>query len=540
MTTIKATGTLLASDLTNRVLSYLLLPFGEPGNTSAGTVTASAGTLTLPKDPSTLVANDEHDYKKPLARFTSLEETAEGIKASVRVLPTRAGDDLLAEAAEKVKTGISVEISSPVIRAGKLLAGVLDGAGFCVRPAFPSAQLTASDVGEIPGEEDPAPAEVDAALPPEVPAVVTPEGESVLTEEEKAAAIAAAEEAKLNAAAVPPAAPKNLLAHLADLAGKGKPAASVTAKPAVTLDQLTAALFNMGGVTNPDLKAAAFDVITQTDMFDPTSTPQYLDELAQARTYREVYSPLFAPAPLTGMEIEGWHIEKKPTVGTWDPAFSGTAPAETMNDIPTSEVTFKKESYTAKRIAGGNRFDRIHVDFPNPRAMAAFVREQDQAIVERLDVLSKAQFLSLAVEKPATGSDAADVWAKLIFGVAHALKFGLPDYAVIGNDIWRQLKNTAKIDAREFLAAELGLEEGSLNGFGIIPADIDDTAMNGRLFVGSKQACALHTPPGSVVRVDALELQKGALDKAVFGYYGFVPHYEAATKNGIVEVTAGV
>jgi hypothetical protein len=170
--------------------------------------------------------------------------------------------------------------------------------------------------------------------------------------------------------------------------------------------------------------------------------------------------------------------------------------------------------------------------------MAAFVREQDQAIVERLDVLSKAQFLDLAVPKVATGSDATDVWAKLIFGVAHALKFGLPDYAVIGNDIWRQLKNTAKIDAREFLAAELGLEEGSLNGFSIVPADIEDATMNGRLFVGSKQACALHTPPGSVVRVDALELQKGALDKAVFGYYGFVPHYEAATKNGVVEVTA--
>jgi hypothetical protein len=530
MTTITTAGTLLASDLANRVLSYLLLPFGEPGNTSAGTVTASAGTLTLPTDPGTLVANDEHDYKKPLGRFTSLAETAQGIEASVKVAATRAGDDLLAEAAEGLKTGISVEIESPVIRAGKLLAGKLSGAGFVVRPAFPSAQLTASDVGTIPDEEDETP-------PAEVPPAATPdqEEESVLTEEEKAQAIADAEAAKLSAGA-PPAAPKNLLAHLADLAGKSKPAAEAT-KPAVTLDQMTAALFGMGGVTDPALKAAAFDVITQTDMFDPTSVPQYLDELAQARTYRAIYSPLFAPAPLTGMEIEGWHIEKKPTVTEWDPAFSGVAPAETMNDIGTSEVTFKKESYTAKRIAGGNRFDRIHVDFPNPRAMSAFVREQDQAIVERLDILSKAEFLSLAVEKTATGSDAADVWAKLIFGVAHALKFGLPDYAVIGNDIWRQLKNTAKIDAREFLAAELGLEEGSLNGFGIVPADIDDTAMNGRLFVGSKQACALHTPPGSVVRVDALELQKGALDKAVFGYYGFVPHYEAATKNGIVEVT---
>lgn len=537
MKTLKTTGTLLASDPANRILTYLLLPFGEPGSTSAGIVTASANTITLPSDPATLVANDEHDYKKPLSRFISLAEDATGITASVKVFRTRAGDDLLAEAEEKAKTGISVEIENPVIRAGKLLAGKLSGAGHVVRPAFPSALLVAADAGDLPGDDDEDKTEDPDAPPAAVPA---PEGEpSVLTEEEKAAALAAAEKAKLEASAAgSPAAPKNLLAHLADLAGKNKTAVTEVKEQGVSLDQLTAALFGMNSVTNPDLKAAAFDVVTQADMYDPTNVPQYLDELAQARTYRSIFSPLFTPASLTSMEIEGWHIEKKPTVGVWDPAFSGVAPAETMNDIPTSEVTFKKETWTAKRIAGGNRFDRIHVDFPNPRAMAAFVREQDQAIVERLDLLSKTQFLALAVPKVATGSDAADVWAKLIYGVANALKFGVPDYAVIGNDIWRQMKNTAKIDAREFLAAELGLEEGSLNGFSIVPASIDDAALNGRLFVGSKKACALYTPPGSVVRVDAQELQKGALDKAVFGYYGFVPHYEAATKNGVVEVTA--
>jgi hypothetical protein len=542
MTTITTAGTLLASDLSNRILSYLLLPFGEPGNTSAGLVTASAGTLTLPSDPGTLVANDEHDYKKPLGRFTSLEETPDGIKASVKVAPTRAGDDLLAEAAEGFKTGISVEIASPVIRAGKLLAGALTGAGFCVRPAFPSAQLTASDTGTVPGEEDAPPvSEVDAALPPVVPPAVTPdqEEESVLTEEEKAAAIAAAEEAKLNASAAP-AAPRNLLAHLAELAGKNAKAVTTVKESGVSVDQLTAAMFGMGGVTNPDLKAAAFDVVTQADMYDPTSTPQYVEELWKGRHRPQIYVPLIGSQPLTSMVVEGWDIEKKPVFGDWDPAYSGTKPNETMNDIPTNEVTFTKQSWTAKRLARGSRFDRQIIDFPNPAAMAVFLREETQALSDLLDTKASAFITANAKTVTANGADKADPWAKLVFGIANVLEYSTPTFAVIGNDLWRQMQNTSDIDRRAWIETRLGLEDGTLQGFKLQPARLSDTASNGKIIVGAKPAIDLHTPPGAPIRVDAQELQKGAVDKAVFSYYLFKADPESVVKGGVVTVADGV
>ena len=537
MTTIQTAGTLLASDIGNRILSYLLLPFGEPGHTSAGTVTASAGTITLPNDPATLVANDEHDYKKPLARFTSLTETAAGIEASVKVANTTAGNDLLAEAAEGLKTGISVEISNPVIRAGKLLAGVLDGAGFCVRPAFPSAQLTASDVGEIPGE----PA-------PEIPsAPVTPdethqeEEPPVLTEEEKAAAIAAAEADKMSAAqGGSPAAPKNLLAHLAELAGKTSAAAATVKKDGVTLDQLTAAMFGLSSVTDPALKAAAFDTITQTDMYDPTSTPQYIDELWKGLARPQLYAPLLNQLALTSMIVEGWKIDKKPVWGDWDPAFSGTPPNETMNDIPTNEVTFSKTSWTAKRLARGSRFDRIHIDFPNPAAMAVFLREEAQGLSDLLDEKSKDFIVASAKTVTANGTDKADVWAKLVFGCANALEYSLPSYAIIGNDLWRSMKTDAEIDRRAWLATELGLEAGQVEGFKLQPARISDTEMNGKIIVGCKPALNLYTPPGAPIRVDAVELQKGAVDKAAFAYYLFNADPDSVIKGGVVTVVDGV
>lgn len=538
MTTITTAGTLLASDLSTRILSYMLLPFGEPGNTSAGLVTASAGTLTLPTDPASLVANDEHDYKKPLGRFVSLEETPAGIKASVKVANTRAGDDLLAEAAEGLKTGISVEIGGPVIRAGKLLAGVLKAAAFCVRPAFPSALLTASDVGEVPGEED-------EETPPETPAVPAPvvdpapEGESVLTEEEKAAAIAAAEEAKLTASAAP-AAPKNLLAHLAELAGKSTKAVTVVKENGVTVDQLTAAMFGMGSVTNPDLKAAAFDVVTQADMYDPTSTPQYVEELWKGRHRPQIYVPLLTPQSLTSMVVEGWDIEKKPTFADWDPAYSGVAPAETMNDIHTNEVTFTKQSWTAKRLARGSRFDRQIIDFPNPGAMAVFLREETQALSDLLDEKGKDFIVASAKTVTANGTDMADPWAKLVFGIANVLEYSTPTYSIIGNDLWRQMQNTSDIDRRAWIETRLGLEDGTLQGFKLQPARLSDTEMNGKVVVGAKPALDLHTPPGAPIRVDAQELQKGAVDKAVFSYYLFKADPESVIKGGVVTVVDGV
>lgn len=150
MTAIRAAGTLLKASVASRVLEYLLLPFGEEGRTSAGRVTASKGSVTIPADH--VVANIEHDRSRPVATSIVIDETEAGLVASFTVLPTAAGNDLLVEVEAGVRPGISVEIDNPVIRAGKLLAGKLSGAGFVAQPAFPSALLVAADAGDLPEE----------------------------------------------------------------------------------------------------------------------------------------------------------------------------------------------------------------------------------------------------------------------------------------------------------------------------------------------------------------------------------------------------
>lgn len=141
-------GQLLASeDQDSRELTYQLLPYGEDGFTNLGKVKASQGALDFPESLDELQLNLEHDYKKPLGKFTALTDDENGIKATVRIAETSRGNDALLEARQGLRTGISIEINSPVIKAGQIISGRISGAGLVVKPAFSNAQLIAEDFG---------------------------------------------------------------------------------------------------------------------------------------------------------------------------------------------------------------------------------------------------------------------------------------------------------------------------------------------------------------------------------------------------------
>src|SRR6478609_4848306 len=77
--TIKLAGDLLTASLDTRTLTYRLLPFGEPGRTNVGTITASKGSVTLPDNLADLVGNIEHEGTRPVSRAVSLDETDDGL-----------------------------------------------------------------------------------------------------------------------------------------------------------------------------------------------------------------------------------------------------------------------------------------------------------------------------------------------------------------------------------------------------------------------------------------------------------------------------
>jgi hypothetical protein len=112
------------------------------------------------------------------------------------------------------------------------------------------------------------------------------------------------------------------------------------------------------------------------------------------------------------------------------------------------------------------------------------------------------------------------------------LEFAVPDFALIGADLYRQLALTTEVDKLAFLNASLGLEEGSLNGFRIVGAPASQTSLNGKVIVGASASTTLYELPGGPIRVEALDVAHGGIDAGLYGYYSLF----TSDKRGVVSV----
>lgn len=495
MTQLTAYGSLLTASVDNRVLTYRLLPFGEQGRTNVGKITASKGTLTLP-DATTLVANMEHDATRPVARFVTLTEEDTGLTASVRVLETTAGNDLLVEASEGVRTGISVEIDSPVIRDGALLGGTLTGAGFVTSPAFPSAQLVAADAGDLPADAVTAVTEAlttalqtitDSVVPAD-PNVVDPNAATAETSNGMEPNITAAAPAGLQAQAVSTdlkiESANDLFAQLAGAHTTGN-------------TRMLAALDN----------AIAADV-------SATQNPQWASEIWSSRTHRQKYVGLFNPAPLTALKITGWKFTtgKTPTVDT----YAGFPAQPTSTEVKTEAVTI-----TASRVAGANAIDRAFVDFSTPEFWSGFYRESANDMSRKLDAAALAHMVTAGnftdVDSSAVPAGVAKAISYILDGVLAIGDIAVPDFAIVGTDLFRELALTKASDAIAYLTIALGLDpaEGRLDQFRIIQSS--DAALTGGVLVGASEA---HTFYGEKsVRIDTVNISTGGVETGVYGYH---------------------
>lgn len=506
MTTIKATGRLLTASADTRTLDYLLLPYGEQGSTSAGKVTASAGTLDLPES---ITANLEHDRTRPVAKSVSIAETPDGLTASFRIAATQAGNDLLVEAAEGLRTGISVEIDDPVIRDGALLGGRLSGAGFVTTPAFPSAQLTASDVGDDPDDEDD-PDAVDASdEDPDAPPTTDDTDPTEDPEENK-----------------------DMTARM-----------EARRRPTTTKPRLEAAaheVFTLLASAAPGSAAltAALTQISQANVFDVANVPQYLGEVWSGVAYEQEFAPLLAHADLTSPKILGWRFKegKTPVVGDW--AGGGT-------QVPTNAVQLETVEATAERKAAGWNIDRIHRDFPNPEFWAAFHRLSAESYAKEIDLEVRDFILDAAVAHTVTVSYDPDsipagvgvAAAKIVKG-ALALKSaqkGKATFAVLGLDLYEQWLYTRQEDALIHLLPTVGLSAASLDGIQVVGTD---QVPDGTARVGVKNVATLHELGGaSPLRVSTEDIAVGNMTEALFGYWGIFRHDKKAIVDVVEDTT---
>lgn len=500
--TLEALGNLLTASRADRTLRYRLLPFGEPGRTNKGRVTAAPGSVTLPRGA--VQVNRGHDKDKPVGLLLA-EQMDDGLDAVVHLTATAEADAALDAVDRGELPGISVELLDPVVKGGALVSGTLVGAGLVEKPAFDSALLLASD--------DAAPA---------------PDTEPVQPEQTEQKVNVQMTQEQLD----------QLLAALGNAGQAGAPGAPELHASDVSPTSLWATASAMShdmtgkAPAEPELHAAALDVMSKVDIFDKVNTPQYVGELKSKRRYIPRYIPLLDAQELTSSTATGWkYVDgKTPTVAAWSQATTGTIPNEVLPDIPTNEVLLETITATAAYLAGGHSIGRIHYDLPTPGFLESYFRESDDDFMRKLDanVLTYMTTVANHTAVVSAGSDATNVWTKLILGAHHVLETDLPEWAVIGPDLWRQAMATTKLEALELLSSALGLEEGQLDQFRLIGAPVSATSLNGKVMVGSKSTATLHTLPGGPTRVEAINVQKGAVDNGVYGYWAILQHQKKA------------
>jgi len=123
-----------------RNIRGLLLPFGElsrPSSNGVEPIEFSAASVKLPRDPSVVTLNVEHDRFNPIGRALSLELTPAGVVAEFAIADTDEGDAYLANPVRK----LSAEVTGIVRDGARALASRLTGAAVCAAGAFASAGL---------------------------------------------------------------------------------------------------------------------------------------------------------------------------------------------------------------------------------------------------------------------------------------------------------------------------------------------------------------------------------------------------------------
>jgi len=523
----------LYANAEDRIVSGLLLPYGEIGQTNLGRFSIEAGTVNIPSDPDVVTLNVDHNREEPVGRATELSETAAGIVGTFKIAQTEEGDQLLAEIADGTRAKLSAEVKNVVIRARKAVSGSLFGAAVVAQGAFPSAALLAEFAEDTdPTEEEETVAE-DTTLEAEVLEVLpTVDGTEEIIVDEKPEEVIVdvvdpetgeTEEVKFvpETEATPDnqgdnpmgaaSAPETLQAHKAAPASQGL--ATVVNHLSEAAKSGSRSLFaeiaqreDAKAVTSlfAALEDITFDGVGSVGV--NTAQPQWLGELWLGKSYQRKYIPLIGSGTLTGLTMEAWKWNAKPAVASW----SGNKTAVPSNEPSTTPVTI-----SASRWAGAHDWAREFRDFGRTDVIESALRLMTESYAKVTDDAALAGLIAGATDVVAGSATTQVAWNRIMDGIEAVISTATPTFAIVAQDLYRELVMTTSNDSLAYLNASLGLESGTAAGFQIIPsADLED----GNVLVGAREAATHYELGGSPIRVEAEAISVGGFDIGLFGY----------------------
>lgn len=292
--------------------------------------------------------------------------------------------------------------------------------------------------------------------------------------------------------------------------------ASVTAEPKKS-ELSKSDVFNMIATARSTgdrrMMAALEDVAITGEGAVGTATvvPQYVGELWSGRRFTRKVIPNLASAALTSTSVTGWRFTTKPAVATW---------TGNKADVPSNAPVAESYTVPLQRFAGAWDIAREFVDFGQTDVLESMMRYAVDSYAQQSDNYVLTTALTAVGAGTAVGtipSGIAESLVKLVRGALNVVNTGnaLPTWAIVATDVYEELALIQTNNALEFLSMSLNLEGGSLENFRIVPhASLDA----GDVLVGAREAITVHELPGSPIRVNALDIAKGGVDEAVFGY----------------------
>lgn len=516
------TGTLYAN-AEDRIVSGLLLPYGEQGQTNIGKFSIEPGAVEIPADPDVVTLNVQHDHEEPVGRATELLDTPAGIVGTFRIANTPEGDTVLAEIAAGTRSKLSAEVKNVVIRSRKAVSGFLFGAAIVEQGAFPSAALMAEFAEDTDGET------VEAQI---LEVVSDPEGnnEEIVVDDvpEKVLVdvVNPADGSVEQTVFVPETqpAPTNQQGDI-PMGAATAPESLQAAKSAPVSDNLPTVMAQLASAAKSGSRSLFAEIAQRDDAKAVTSLfaalsdveydsvgsaginthqPQWLGELWTGRTYERKFIPLISSGVMTALTMNAWRWTTKPAVSVW---------TGNKADVPSNAPATESFEVTGVRYAGAHDWAREFRDFGRTDVIESALRGMTESYAKVTDLATITALKNGATDVVAS---AAGAWERIMDGVEAVLPTAVPTFAVIATDLYRELLLTTNNDALAYLNAGLGLEGGTAAGFSIVPSD---QLAAGNVLVGSREAAISFELAGAPIRVEAENVSQGGFDMGLFGYH---------------------
>lgn len=499
----------LFANVEDRTIRGVVLPYDEASRLSvSGTepIMFSKGSVSIPRDPTMVGLNVMHDRFTWAGRVSEVDDTDAGLVATFKVADTEEGDEALAAVAAGRLTKLSAEVTKLVRDGARAVSARLSSVALVDEGAFASAALFALgetvDVEQLRGadpEED-----EEEETPDEAPATpeTEPDGEPDEDEEEAVGNASATEVMLAGRSATPKKKDELTFRGFAHALFAMHTAGDAAGMQAYMRFGEQVGLFELADVK--------YDGTGGLNANGQITGPAYLGELWEATPDVRTFIPAVGSGSLTALTATGWNVAVPDgAVATW---------AGNKTDIPSAEATVTPLTFTAQRFAGGNDIAREFFDFGHTEVIESWARKMVQLYMKKSDAYALTQVLAgAATATPGTVPSGADAGLTAIIDLAMQVYAagGTPNVIRVAPNLYRTMLLALDGNQFAYLGAQLGLQQGDVDGLDIRP---DARLAASQLLVLDRNGVGVWELPGSPIRVDAVSVVNGGYDRAFFGY----------------------